>query len=322
MPKDILYSFANNENGDLVGALLAKRGATYFCPSCQTEMVHRKGEKVRPHFAHKSLSPNCSPETVLHFGFKRLLRERISRSINAGAGLAFQWKCDSCCGSHTGNLLKRATHAEEELNLGICRPDIALLSKDGNVAAAIEIVVTHPPEQSVISFYKANRIPLIVFELKSDTELSRVDEEVLKPDIVDACLSPKCPKCKRHMSRMKLLIIDGKCWKCNSPMKVGALKGDAGYEPEFSSNHIALANQNGANIKTRYSKTVQERYAANTCRRCNAFIGGHYLSSDYIAPAEYGEYPCIELDADFYCPACCNDIDPWPQDQERSPGGN
>jgi hypothetical protein len=308
MPKDILYSFANNENGDLVSAVLAKRGTSYFCPSCQKEMVHRKGEKVRPHFAHKTLSQNCSPETVLHFGFKRLLCKRIFRTLNAGEALAFQWKCDSYCGSHTGNLLKRATLAEEELNLEICRPDIALLDKEGNVAAAIEIVVTHPPEQSTIDFYKAKRIPLVVFALKSDTELSRVDEEVLRPDTVDACLNPKCTKCNRHMSCLKMLIIDGKCWKCNSAMKVGALRGDADWEPEISAEHIALANRHGANFKTRYSKTVRERYAANTCRECNAFIGGHYLFSDYIAPAEYGEYSSIELDAGFYCPACCNDI--------------
>lgn len=306
MGKEILYSFANNEKGELVKADAAQRGGTYYCPSCQKEMVHRMGEKVRPHFAHKNLSQNCSPETVLHFGFMRLLHERISKSLQAGERISIQWKCEVCCGSHLGNLLKRTAHAEEEYHLGTCRPDIGLLSKEGDVVAAIEIVVSHSPEQSTIEFYKANGIPLLVFKLKSDKELSRVEEEVLKPDIVDVCLNPKCPKCNEHMPRLKPLIIDGKCWKCHSPMKVGALRGDAGYECEFNLDHIALANGHGANIMTRYSKTVGHRYAANTCKRCNAFIGDHYLFTDYVAA---DEYPRIELDAGYYCPNCCNEPD-------------
>lgn len=303
MGKEILYSFANNEKGELVKADAAQRGGAYHCPSCHKEMVHRMGEKVRPHFAHKNLSQNCSPETVLHFGFKRLLYERISKSLQAGEKISIQWKCEACCGSHLGNLLKRTAHAEEEYNLGACRPDIGLLSQEGDVVAAIEIVVSHSPEQSTIEFYKTHGIPLLVFSLKSDTELSRVEEVVLKPDIVDVCLNPKCPKCKEYMPRLKLLIVDGKCWKCHSPMKVGAVRGDAGYECEFNPDHIALANRHGANIKTRYSKTVRHRYAANICKRCNAFIGDNYLFTDYVAA---DEYPRIEFDAGYYCPICCH----------------
>lgn len=305
MGTKILYSLAKNQHGELVKADMAQHGHAYFCPSCQNEMVYRIGEKVRPHFAHKTLSPNCRPETVLHFGFKRLLYERISRSLNAGERLSIQWDCESCRGSHKGDLLKRATHAHEEYNLGACRPDIGLLGKEGNIVAAIEIVVTHSPEQSTIEYYKANNIPLVVFNLKSDMELSRAVEDVLRPDIVDVCLNPKCPS-NHHMPRIKLLIIDGKCWKCSFPMKVGALRGDAGYECKLNASHIALANRHGANIRTRYSKTVGYSYAANTCRKCNALIGDHYLFTDNVAVEEY---PRIELDAGFYCPVCWDDTD-------------
>ena len=304
MGKEILYSLANDEHGDLVTANAAQRGQAYFCPSCNDEMVFRMGKKVRPHFAHKSLNLNCSPETVLHFGFKRLLYERINKALSAAEKLPIQWHCESCCGSHYGNLLKRATHAIEEYNLGACRSDIGLLSKEGNIVAAIEVVVTHLPEQSTAEYYKKKGIPLIIFRLKSDTELSRVGENVLTPDLVDVCLNPKCPSCNEHMPRLSLLLIDGKCWKCKSPMKVAALRGDAGYECEFAANHIALANQNGANIQTRYSRTVRDRYPANTCRKCNAIIGGHYLFSDYVAD---DEYPRTRLDAGYYCPTCSNE---------------
>ena len=304
MGKEILYSIANNEHGELVSANVAQRGRAYFCPSCNDEMVFRMGEKVRPHFAHKSLSPDCNPETVLHFGFKRILYERISKALSTGDRLPIQWNCESCCGSHKGNLLKRATHAIEECNLGPCNPDIGLLGREGKIAAAIEVVVTHSPEKSTTEYYKNEAIPLIIFRLKSDTELSRASEDVLSPDLVDVCLNPKCPSCNEHMPRLSLLLIDGKCWKCKSPMKVAALRGDAGYECEFSTEHIALANRNGANIKTRYSKTVRDRYSANTCGKCNAFIGDHYLFIDYVAA---DQYPRTEVDAGYYCPNCSND---------------
>lgn len=304
MSKEILYSFANDDCGNVVAAYTAQRGQTYFCPSCNGEMVSRMGKKVRPHYAHKSLSPNCSPESALHFGFKRLLYNRIFTSLSKGESLTIQWDCKSCCGSHTGDLLRRTTLVEEECSLGACRPDIGLLDKSGNVVAVIEVVVTHPPDETAIEYYQAKGIPLVVFHLKSDSELSRASEEILKPDLVDACLNPRCPKCQRHKSRQRLLIIDAKCWKCNSPMKVSALRGDAGYEGGFTDEHIALAAEHGSFIKTRYSRSANDRYAANTCKKCNAMIGGHYLFTDYVAMSEYGNYSRVELDGGYYCPNC------------------
>lgn len=86
-------------------------------------------------------------------------------------------------------------------------------------------------------------------------------------------------------------------------MKVGALNGDGGYEGKFNAGYIALANHNWANIKTRYSKTTRDRYAANTYKKCEAFIGNHYLFTDYAAAEEL---PTTDIDAYFYCPVCAN----------------
>ena len=151
------------------------------------------GEKVRPHFAYKSLNQDCTSETVLHFGINRILCERICKALGTGGISPIQWTCESCCGSHKGNLLKRATHAIEEYNLAPHKPGIGLLGKKGNIVAAIEVAVSHSPEKSTTEYYKNEGIPLIVFRLKSDAELSRASEDVLSPDLVDVCLNPKCP---------------------------------------------------------------------------------------------------------------------------------
>ena len=103
------------------------------------------------------------------------------------------------------------------------------------------------------------------------------------------------------MPRKRLLIIEGQCWKCNAPMKVAAIRGDMGYEPDFNSSDAKLAAQHGVFMKTQYSKTIGESYIANTCRRCGKFVGGHYLFTEYIAVPEY---PRIELEAGYYCPGC------------------
>lgn len=70
---------------------------------------------------------------------------------------------------------------------------------------------------------------------------------------------------------------------------------------EFSISDIQFATEQGCYLKSHYSQTARERYIANTCRRCGAFVGEHYLSRDYINNDKYRK---IEHDAGFYCPRC------------------
>ncbi len=309
MGKEILYSLANNESGQLIKAEAAQRSGIYFCLSCNGEMISRRGARVRPHFAHKNISPNCSPETALHYGFKKFLHERISKSLGSGEQIAIHWKCGYCSGSHDGNLLKRAVNVEEEYGLGLCRPDIALIGKEGNVVAVIEVVVSHSPEESTLEYYKAKSIPFISFILISDEDLARADADIMSPDVVDVCYNPECPECDRNMPRLNLLVFDGTCSKCFSPMKIAALRGDAGYEDisAFTDSHIALAVKHGASIETIY-KTARSGYRysfkVNTCKICNAFIGRDELWVDYVRVAYQDGYPITELDGGYYCPVC------------------
>ena len=299
--KSILYSVGVSSSGQLVKALDAQKGLPYSCPVCEQVFILRKGTKKRPHFAHKTLTPNCTPETALHYGFKTLLCKRIQEFIDLSLPLNLQWNCSTCGGSHTGNLLKKATQVKLEHNLGRCQSDIALLDKNGHVIAVIEVVVTHAPEQAALGYYRQNHIAVVLFELKSDEDIARVDESVLKPDSVNKCRNPKCSNCKRHMSKQKMLIIEGDCWKCGAPMKVAALRGDLGYEGSFSQEDAQLATQHGVYMRSQHSRTMRTRYFASTCRRCKAFVGEHYLFRDYVAVLEYKSQ---EIEAGYYCPHC------------------
>lgn len=110
-------------------------------------------------------------------------------------------------------------------------------------------------------------------------------------------------KCGEYMQKKQLLIIDAKCWKCYSPMRVAALQSHSGYIrlSDFSESDIQLANQNGCFLKPQYSHVVEEKYVANTCRKCRKFIGDHYLFGDYVANLEYERE---ELDAGYCCHHC------------------
>jgi len=301
MTKSILYSIGKTSLGELVKASDAQKEISYACPICSQPLVLRKGSQKRPHFAHKVLSPNCKPETALHYSFKTLLFQKIREHLEKKLALPILWHCCKCSSTHTGNLLKKATSASLEHNLGVCQPDIALMDSSGNVVVVIEVIVTHKPEESALSYYSRKNIAVVSYQLKSDEDLNFLEESPLKPSSVSVCTHPKCKKCKNHMPKKRLLIIEGKCWKCHKPIKVAALDGDMGYEGEFSSGDVQLAAQHGVLIKSRYSHTMKTQYRANTCQQCGTLIGRHYLFTDYIAMPEY---PRQAIEAGYYCPHC------------------
>lgn len=201
----ILYSIAKDQEGNWINASDAEKGQKFSCLVCGDELVLRKSGREgpgskRPHFAHKADTPNCSPETALHFAFKTLLAERLRRGIKLRSKLIFSWVCQYCHVSHFSELLERARTVVLEYNMGICKPDLAILDENGVVFAVIEVVVTHQPEKTVKEYYKQNNIILIQFSLKSDLELNNFDERVTCPDMVNYCQNPKCSRAQTKLS--------------------------------------------------------------------------------------------------------------------------
>ena len=93
----------------------------------------------RNHFAHKGNSENHCSESFLHKLFKdrcaELLRDKISKNENQ----YFEWECEKCYEHHSGNLLRKAVSVVTEYDLGVCKPDIALLDNNGKVVIVIEV---------------------------------------------------------------------------------------------------------------------------------------------------------------------------------------
>jgi hypothetical protein len=308
--KDLKYPIANDENLNIIKAADALKGVAYYCVFCHKEMVLRKSERQlkRTHFAHKALSPNCTPESALHLAFKNTLYDKIQRSLEEDAALILKWQCSYCLDEHQGNLLKKIVRAELEYDAGRCIPDIALFDDDNMVFAAVEIVMTHPPDDQTRKYYNDNNIIVVEFHIKNEDDLDLLTQAVLNPAKVSICLHDKCRKCGKRLSKKYMQIIAARCYNCLEPIKVALLTARDDYligGPEkFSVDEWHMAEKYGVKLKFQHSKTLNASYLANTCPSCHKFIGQHYLFTQYFVPAADAEYAIEIIECGYFCHHC------------------
>ncbi|TFB14098.1 hypothetical protein E3U55_14365 [Filobacillus milosensis] len=239
---DLKYPLATDNTHNIVLANEATPRQDYYCIGCGSVMRRRKGKK-RAHFFHKSDESNCSSESALHIGFKKLLYNRIDESLTGSKELIIHWNCDICGELHQRNVLNKTKRVEIEKSFGPCRPDISLLDENDKLIIAIEIIVTHEPEESTLNYYIENKVALIRFKLTDVSDFDILQNEVLKPTSVDVCLSPKCNRCGDHAIKSYLYIIQGECWRCESKMNISSIVDNFEriYTPdEYSKEQIAL----------------------------------------------------------------------------------
>ncbi len=302
--KAILYSTAFYK-GELVKAKDAVKGRPYACAVCGGEMIPRQGEQKRPHFAHKALTDNCTPESALHYGFKVLLANKLKEHIATQQSLEIEWGCRYCLETHIGNLVKKASQVEIEHNLGKCQPDIALLDRTGRVIAAIEVVVTHAPEQQALNYYQDKNIGLVVFQLKSDEDLKRIGPKMY-PEEVYSCLNPRCGRCRERTNKRELVVVKSECRRCHKPMSVAAFMG-GGLCGTFFPSDIELAKSKGVHIGFWKSNRSPWRRPTSACSCCKAVIGLPWLWDKHVNPD-------LELQREnygisgYYCNRCETDL--------------
>lgn len=191
---------------------------------------------------------------------------------------------------------------------------IALFDALGNIFAVIEVVVTHKPEKHILEYYKDNKIVLIQYVLTDDLDLINIDSKLANPDLVSICFNQKCNECSHYLHKLKMMIIDASCYRCGSDLKCaiihslnsGCIREHGSHlNPEkFIKEEINFAHSKGVVLKKRYSKTLGYAYLANTCNKCDAFIGNHFLFRDYVSQVDYGDVVSNEYDIGYHCEYC------------------
>ena len=156
--------------------------------------------------------------------------------------------------------------------MGECRPDIALLDKEENVLAVIEIVDTHKPKESVLQYYEENKIVLIQINLLSEEDLNKVEEKITNPDFVDFCLSPKCQNFDKYKINRKILVHPVSCGRCLHPIEKYYIGVDSVFGKQVSSNftenEINLVKSERQDIEIKINQTTKEKYPASICLNC------------------------------------------------------
>ena len=303
----LLLPYAYDSNGNLVHIDNAQKGHKYTCPNCGAELLLKiskipEGQKYhrRNHFAHKGNSDNHCSESFLHKLFKERCAEYIREKIAAREDFLFEWECEKCHEDHKGNLLKKATKVFTEYDLGICKPDIALLDCNEKAVIVIEVVVAHKPEPSTLQYYEDNKIACLQINVEDFVDCDNIAEKLSHPNKVNLCPNPICEICGNVMHKSKIVTVDTDCWKCGHNMTVAMILavGRISSPADFNKEEIEIAKTLGANIQKRYSKTVNNNYFANVCAHCNAFVGDFYMH-------EYFELPHTnEIDLDYKCFNC------------------
>lgn len=280
-------------DGSLVRPQDASANQAYRCPGCGADVILRRGERRRPHFAHRG-GEGCASESTLHRAAKRELL-RVVEEWKSGSGPC---PCVSrpcprydCDGGVVQDIPADITHAAAEVRLdGSVVADVVLYRGAAPVAV-IEVLVT-----SRVGEEKARRFAIPWVELRADDILDRPYWWVA---VQDGLQPFACPACARRGEghRAELRAIQGRarllsdrqqvalppsppyryvahaCWRCGTEMVAFHWPGGGDHSPRRPPDPIP--------------ETVQHRvtegagdYWANCCPRCSAVQGDYYLARD------------------------------------------
>jgi len=302
----IQYPYALDKSGSIVKAVDTPRSELYTCISCGERMVLRRGEIKRPYFAHYTEDLNCTPETVIHKMAKDNIKTGIDRALKWKFKYQFTWRCPVCNQDHKGDLALSPREVKTEVSLDGVRPDILLSSIKGKPLVAVEVVVTHSPEQEAIEAYKRLKMPVLL--IRPGWE----DLEKLKTGLGQVkawkarCRAKRCPKCKSILRHTKISSVNTRhCWKCGKLVRVLWPGGFNPYDSrERSKSMIGPASMVGVKLRMRKAKTDRRQYAFHECPYCGKPQGDTYIYTDWFNEEMINNTKPDRIVEFYYCDRC------------------
>jgi hypothetical protein len=96
----------------------------------------------------------------------------------------------------------------------------------------------------------------------------------MKKSLLDTDITPP--------TKYTLKIVEDGCWNCDKLVKLPFVDNTIGPK-HYKEELIKIANEHGATIENRFSKTRQESYNASVCPHCNQIFGEFHLSNYFYA---------------------------------------
>lgn len=277
--RKITYPFALDPKGDLVSAETAQKGSLFVCAGCSDELILRRGDQRRAHFAHKAGAAVCAPESALHRFAKQTVKRRLEVALSQGSPYPIRWQCECCRHWHHGDIAKRTQEVLIERRFEGFRPDLLLIAGTGKPRAAIEIVVSHSLEAETREMYERTGLPVVLYRATwENTEaLSR---GITASQTLNVPCRPdrRCEKCQSGMEPMILRVWDGfSCYRCYKSMRIAHVEYDYGYSEGITPGMIGLVTRYGIRLKVLYSRTAGRRYPMHICPKCGTGQGDFYI---------------------------------------------
>lgn len=302
------FPIALSVSGNLVWARKSAPREKYECPNCHAPMHLRAGIKVRAHFAHLPSERPCSPESVLHASAKLIVKEAIERCVATREPYTLKWKCAECLAVHSGNLAASPRVVRMEKPLGAIRPDLTVESLQGKPLVAIEIVVSHKPEESTEAEYKRNKVPVVLIHPTMES-LKSLRRELGRATTMNApCKHARCPQCGGLIEELQFQVWPGyECYHCRHSFSIlDVVEKDSGMGRmwDLPRSAIPIASRLGVRLEYRYSKTAGSKYSMHMCPQCEYAQGDWFLRQHRMTSAN--DKP--KMVADYWW---CDKCDSW-----------
>lgn len=288
-PQGGAIPLARRGDGRMVRPWEADREESYRCPGCGAAVVLRRGDRRRPHFAHRGAS--CQPDSALHRAAKARVVEVVTEWV-AGRGprpsISRPCPRPGCEGGVVQDLPDGVTHAASEARLDSGLIGDVVLFRGPEPAVVIEILVT-----SAVSAEKAARLGMPWVELSAADVLDRpywwvAVQDGLRPFTCRACdevrsnddrtLRQIRERAEATAQGIGVALAPGgvyhpvahTCWRCRSKMIVYAWPGGGNYSVTAPPNPVP------ASVQRRWTDGAGD-YWANCCPRCSAVQGDYHL---------------------------------------------
>ncbi len=141
----------------------AEKGHKYLCLGCHDEMIPRKGNIKRHHFAHKAGAEHCNPDNALHETAKAAICHGFLTAVQERGEYQVKFPCSRCRKPFGANVaIEGAAIATERSVVHGTRSDLVITGGDGKCPRVIiEIIVHHDVEEFTKERYIESGTPVL-----------------------------------------------------------------------------------------------------------------------------------------------------------------